>query len=124
MTRPLISDVIAVVADWFQLSADELTGHSRKRHIVWPRHLAVYVARDMTQQSLTAIGRVFGGRDHSTIYHAINLVARDLAAEPQLVVAVGRLSEAVRSRVARRVCPMAVLRAHVHGRTGEVALHV
>jgi chromosomal replication initiator protein len=45
------------------------------REIVWPRQVAIYLCRELTDKSLTEIGHFFGGRDHSTVIHAHNKVS-------------------------------------------------
>jgi chromosomal replication initiator protein len=52
---------------------------------VWPRHLAMYLVREMTPQSYAAIGRRFGGRDHSTVMHAVKMVKQRLIANENLL---------------------------------------
>ena len=55
---------------------DELTGDKRTRRIVGPRQVAMYLSRELTDASLPAIGRAFGGRDHTTVMYAVQKVAR------------------------------------------------
>lgn len=54
----------------FGLTAQELLSSSRAAQIAWPRQVAMYLARELTDESLPAIGRHFGGRDHTTVLHA------------------------------------------------------
>jgi chromosomal replication initiator protein len=54
----------------FDLSPDELISPSRAARVAWPRQVAMYLARELTTESLPAIGRHFGGRDHTTVLHA------------------------------------------------------
>lgn len=62
------------VAEFFGVSVEELRGKRRHRTIVLPRHLAMYLARELTEASLPEIGRSFGGRDHTTILHALEKI--------------------------------------------------
>ena len=55
------------VADYFNLSPNELKGKKRTRQVAFPRQLAMYVAREITEASMTDIGLEFGGRDHTTV---------------------------------------------------------
>lgn len=54
----------------FSITHDELLSRSRDPRLTWPRHLAMYLSRELTSDSLPAIGRQFGGRDHSTVLNA------------------------------------------------------
>jgi chromosomal replication initiator protein len=68
-TRSL-HDIQAAACEQFSLSPEELLSSTRSRRVVWPRQLAMYLARELTSESLPAIGRHFGGRDHTTVLHA------------------------------------------------------
>jgi len=65
-----------LVADRFNLSLDELCGDRRSQNIVYPRQVAMYLSRELTDSSLPKIGREFGGRDHTTVIHATVKIAR------------------------------------------------
>lgn len=65
-----IGEIQAVVGTHFGVSAQELLSSSRRARIAWPRQLAMYLARELTDESLPAIGRHFGGRDHTTVMYA------------------------------------------------------
>jgi chromosomal replication initiator protein len=65
-----------LVADRFGLSLDELCGEKRSQNIVYPRQVAMYLSRELTDSSLPRIGKEFGGRDHTTVIHATQKVSR------------------------------------------------
>jgi chromosomal replication initiator protein len=65
-----IGEIQAAVSTHFGVSAQELLSSSRSARIAWPRQLAMYLARELTDESLPAIGRYFGGRDHTTVMYA------------------------------------------------------
>ncbi|TML75902.1 MAG: hypothetical protein E6G12_08115 [Actinobacteria bacterium] len=65
-----------LVAERFQLSLDELCGDKRSQAIVYPRQVAMYLSRELTDSSLPKIGKEFGGRDHTTVIHATSKIAR------------------------------------------------
>jgi chromosomal replication initiator protein len=67
---PSIEDIKAAACEHFGLTLDELLSPSRTPRITWPRQVAMYLARELTDESLPAIGRQFGGRDHTTVLHA------------------------------------------------------
>jgi len=66
------------VAEYFELRPSDMTAKRRSQNIVYPRHLAMYLVREMTNLSLPEIGEQFGGRDHTTILHAYNKIKRDI----------------------------------------------
>ncbi len=65
-----IADIKAAACEQFGISAEELVSSARTARLAWPRQVAMYLARELTQESLPAIGREFGGRDHTTVLHA------------------------------------------------------
>jgi chromosomal replication initiator protein len=65
-----------LVAERFSLSLDELCGEKRSQNIVYPRQVAMYLSRELTDSSLPKIGKEFGGRDHTTVIHATSKIAR------------------------------------------------
>jgi chromosomal replication initiator protein len=65
-----------LVSERFQLTMDELTGDKRSQNIVYPRQVAMYLSRELTDSSLPKIGKEFGGRDHTTVIHATSKIAR------------------------------------------------
>ena len=64
------------VSERFGLSKEELIGDKRSQNIVYPRQVAMYLSRELTDSSLPKIGRHFGGRDHTTVIHATSKIAR------------------------------------------------
>ncbi len=65
-----LAEIQAAACKHFDLSPDELVSPSRAARVIWPRQVAMYLARELTNESLPAIGRHFGGRDHTTVLHA------------------------------------------------------
>ena len=65
-----IQRIQEVVSERFKLSLDELCGDKRSQNIVYPRQVAMYLSRELTDASLPKIGKEFGGRDHTTVLHA------------------------------------------------------
>jgi chromosomal replication initiator protein len=65
-----IQEIKAAACEQFGISTEELVSPARTARLAWPRQVAMYLARELTQESLPAIGREFGGRDHTTVLHA------------------------------------------------------
>jgi chromosomal replication initiator protein len=65
-----VKEIQAATCQHFGLSTEELLSTARTARIAWPRQVAMYLARELTGESLPAIGRHFGGRDHTTVLHA------------------------------------------------------
>ena len=63
-----------VVSKYFQISVEEMKDKARKKEIVIARQVAMYFSKDFTNNSLKSIGFHFGGRDHSTVIHAVQSV--------------------------------------------------
>ena len=69
-----VSYIQKLVADHFDVSVEVLQGKTRKRSIVIARQLSMYLAKNLTDKSLKAIGENFGGRDHSTVIYSCKTV--------------------------------------------------
>jgi chromosomal replication initiator protein len=77
-------DILRAVADHYQLRADELRGAGRRKEVVIPRQVAMYLIREMTHSSLPEIGQFFDGRDHTTVLYATQKVQELLDTDPTL----------------------------------------
>ena len=75
VTLPIIQQR---VGEYFRISTDELKSLSRQRAILYPRQVAMYLCRKLTDSSLPEIGRAFNGKNHTTVLHAIEKIARAL----------------------------------------------
>jgi chromosomal replication initiator protein len=71
-----IERIQEITSDRFGLSLEELCGDKRSQNIVYPRQVAMYLSRELTDSSLPKIGKQFGGRDHTTVIHATSKIAR------------------------------------------------
>ena len=85
------------VAARFNVDTAALKGACRRRDIVIPRQVAMYLIRQLTDWSLPAIGRAFGGRDHTTVLHACKCVAAKIAADRAFAGLVEQLARSVRA---------------------------
>jgi chromosomal replication initiator protein len=71
-----IKGIQETVSDRFGLTLEELCADKRSQNIVYPRQVAMYLSRELTDSSLPKIGKEFGGRDHTTVIHATSKIAR------------------------------------------------
>ena len=71
--------IIDVVAEHFHIKPEDIISHKRSADIAFPRHIAMYLCRQMTQTPLEAIGKALGGRDHSTILYGSEKIAKETA---------------------------------------------
>jgi chromosomal replication initiator protein len=94
--RPSVRAIQERTADAFGLSVEELLSASRAGAVTWPRQVAMYLARELTDQTLPAIGRAFAGRNHTTVLHACRRTAERIAGDPEAYEAVRRLTESIR----------------------------
>jgi len=69
-----IDTIQEIIADFFQVSIADLKSKSRKKEVVYPRQLAMFLAKEYTDLPLKSIGYHFGGRDHSTVIHSIQSI--------------------------------------------------
>jgi chromosomal replication initiator protein len=77
----------------FGVSLEQLLSSNRSAPVAWPRQVAMYLARELTDQTLPAIGRAFGGRNHTTVMHACRRTAERIAADPEAFETVRRLTK-------------------------------
>ena len=82
--RVSIGSIQKKVAEAFGLSANQLSAHSRKRDVSFPRSVAMYLCKKHTNQSLRTIGLEFGGRDYSTVIHSLKKIEAELATDMDL----------------------------------------
>ncbi len=85
-------------AKYFGLSVDDLVSPNRSRPLTTARHVAMYLMRECSGQSLVKIGETFGGRDHTTARHGILKIERDIRARTTTYRQVQDLSRIIRDR--------------------------
>ena len=92
MERELNIDYITeAVSEYLSVPIDLLKGATRKRNIVVARQVAMYFSRMYTNSNLKSIGNSFGGRDHSTVLHALEAVENSIKTDRQLASCVDEL---------------------------------
>ena len=89
--RPTVERVIGEVCEQFRLSREELASPRRTARLAVPRQVAMYLCRHHTDAPLTQIGAQLGGRDHSTVVHALAAIERRLTDDATLRQAVSKL---------------------------------
>ena len=80
-SRRSIAEIQEATCRHFGLSSSELLSSKRTARVAWPRQVAMYLSRELTGASLPAIGREFGGRDHTTVLHACRRTSARLASD-------------------------------------------
>ena len=88
-----------MVSEHYQISLERLKSKSRKKEIVMARHVAMYLAKKYTNHSLKSIGYYCGGRDHSTVIHALQTVNDMLATQPQFKASLEELKNKVKRKL-------------------------
>jgi chromosomal replication initiator protein len=78
-----VENIQKTVADFFGIKMADMTSKRRPANIARPRQIAMYLAKELTQKSLPEIGELFGGRDHTTVLHAVRKIAGDRTKNPE-----------------------------------------
>jgi len=91
-----------LVADYFKVPVETLNGKTRKRSIVIARQLSMYLAKNMTDRSLKALGEVFGGRDHSTVIYSCRTVQDLMETDPFFKETVSDLEKKIRMSLSEK----------------------
>lgn len=78
-----VENIQKTVADFFNIKVADMYSKKRPANIARPRQIAMYLAKELTQKSLPEIGELFGGRDHTTVLHAVRKIAADRSKNPE-----------------------------------------
>lgn len=95
ITIDLIQDV---VANYYNLSIQELKSQRRTRNVAYPRQIAMYLSRKMTDMSLPKIGDEFGGRDHTTVIHAYEKISGAVKTDDSLTNAIKIITKKINNQ--------------------------
>jgi len=79
-----VDQVVDTVVNYYQITRRDITGPARRRDIVLPRQVAMYLLREETGSSLVEIGQCLGGRDHTTVLHGIEKMERQMETDARL----------------------------------------
>ncbi|MBK9246429.1 MAG: chromosomal replication initiator protein DnaA [Burkholderiales bacterium] len=85
------------VADYYKIKVADMFSKRRPNSIAMPRQVAMYLAKEMTQKSLPEIGELFGGRDHTTVLHAVRKIRQHRSSDSELNHALHVLEQALKS---------------------------
>lgn len=91
-TKKVTVDAIqSMVADFYDIRVADMTSRRRPARIAFPRQVAMYLTRELTNMSLVEIGEAFGRRDHGTVIHACKKIKADMEKKPEVEAAVSKL---------------------------------
>lgn len=79
-----LEDVVEIVAKYFSLTKSDLIGSDRKKEVMVPRQISMFLIREILNQSFESIGDCFGGRNHTTVMHACNKVENQMKIDQKL----------------------------------------
>ncbi|HET7874730.1 MAG TPA: chromosomal replication initiator protein DnaA [Methylomirabilota bacterium] len=82
-------------AEFFGIKLSDMRAKSRTKAVAFPRQIAMYLARQLTHASLTEVGRAFGGKDHTTVLHAVEKIQRLLQEDPKFKKTIDTLTQTV-----------------------------
>ena len=93
--RVRIEDILQIIGRHYSVSRSDLLSPRRARSIVRPRQIGMYLAKKLTSRSLPEIGKRFGGRDHSTVLHAVRKIEELLKADEKLAREIALLTRMI-----------------------------
>lgn len=91
-----MDDILGVVAAHFSLKEQAIVGKSRQRELTQARHIAMYIAKKYTNMPTSRIGKLFGGRDHTTVLHGCQSVSKRLEKEEPFAQEMEQIEEALK----------------------------
>jgi chromosomal replication initiator protein DnaA len=92
VTIDLIQDI---VASYYNLKIEEFKSTRRTRNVAYPRQIAMYLCRKLTEMSLPKIGEEFGGRDHTTVIHAYEKISQELKTDEVLQNSINEITKKI-----------------------------
>lgn len=95
-TKNSVQRIQRVVADYYQISVDDIKSKKRHASVAYPRQIAMYLTRKLTDESFPKIGIEFGGRDHSTVIHSVDKISEEINQNKQLKNLVETLEEKIK----------------------------
>ncbi|MFY9173956.1 MAG: chromosomal replication initiator protein DnaA [Peptococcia bacterium] len=96
--RIITSELIQkIVGEYYNLKVEDFKARRRTRDVAFPRQIAMYLCREMTDLSLPQIGDTFGGRDHTTVMHAHDKISKSIKDDPQFEATINHLIEKIKN---------------------------
>ncbi|MBB4906709.1 chromosomal replication initiator protein DnaA [Actinophytocola algeriensis] len=93
-----VSTIMAVTAEYFSVSLDDLCGPGKTKALAQARQISMYLCRELTDLSLPRIGQTFGGRDHTTVMHAEKKIRKEMAERRRVYDQVQELTSRIKQR--------------------------
>ena len=79
-----IPDIVKIISDYYSITEDFIYNKTRRKDIIKPRQIIMYLLREDYDISYPSIGEKLGGRDHTTVIHSYEKVKKDMAQDPKL----------------------------------------
>ncbi|WP_123042652.1 chromosomal replication initiator protein DnaA [Cohnella candidum] len=92
-----IQDIQQRVGEFYGLKLEDFKARKRTKAVAFPRQIAMYLSREMTDYSLPKIGDAFGGRDHTTVIHAHEKISQQLKVDQELYKIINNLTERIKN---------------------------
>ena len=93
-----IDTIQKIVADYYGISVQEIKSKKQSKKIAFPRHVAIYIARKLTEMSFTEIGSEFGGKDHSTIMSSCKKIEDQIKIDATLDNAIKNMIKDIKNK--------------------------
>ena len=90
-----INRIQRIVAEHFQISVDDMKSKKRSANLAFPRQVAMYLCRKLTNESFPKIGIEFGGKDHSTVMHSVEKIENEMLPNKELTNIIEKLTKEI-----------------------------
>ena len=90
-----INRIQRIVAEHFQISVDDMKSKKRSANLAFPRQVAMYLCRKLTNESFPKIGIEFGGKDHSTVMHSVEKIEKEMLTNKELTNIIEKLKKEI-----------------------------
>ena len=92
-----------IVSEYFQITVEDIRSKKRSSNISFPRQIAMYLCRLMTNESFPKIGTEFGGKDHSTVMHSVEKIEQEIKVNPDLAKIIEKLKNDIGTGVVNKM---------------------
>ncbi|MMZ67432.1 Chromosomal replication initiator protein DnaA [compost metagenome] len=92
-----IQDIQQKVGEYYNLKLEDFKARKRTKAIAFPRQIAMYLSRELTDFSLPKIGDAFGGRDHTTVIHAHEKISQQIKTDQDLYKVINNITEKIKN---------------------------